>query len=530
MKKTLVRILIFGLLALSIALAINQRPQIFYPMLEAEITDTAHSPSGPLVLDFLFDSQPNIKGCEALTGNIARAVLKKCPQCRIRNIQCENALSDDQQTLFTDAPLNIASGRMANGIILFHATNPEHALSACLAAETQTAAGSNPVKCFAANTPRTKPAKPSALTPQSSALFLIAFAAAWFVGWLIVKYEHLHAHFSHDHAGTGPQKYHTQPTPRIGGLMVMAGLLMSFGIAPFADAAPIEREFGLLLLAAIPAFMGGLVEDVTKKIGVLERLMLTMLSGAIAAWLLGAVLNRLHIPGIDQALLWLPFALVFTSFAVGGIANAINIIDGYHGLAGGFAVIVLAAFAYVAALVGDNFVFTVALAMAGALLGFLIWNWPGGKIFLGDGGSYLLGFLLAELSVMLVTRNPEVSPWFPLLLLIYPVFETFFSIYRRKLKHGTSPGQPDNMHLHQLIHDYIVLHDERICADSTNSCVAKYLWMPAVATAVLACAFWQSTPALAGFAIAYCILYVVGYRRIARLKAVTAEFQEHKAA
>ena len=221
---------------------------------------------------------------------------------------------------------------------------------------------------------------------------------------------------------------------------------------------------------------------------------------------------------------------MLTSFAVGGIANSINIIDGYHGLAGGFAVIVLAALAYVAALVGDNFVFTVALAMAGALLGFLIWNWPGGKIFLGDGGSYLLGFLLAELSVMLVTRNPEVSPWFPLLLLIYPVFETFFSIYRRKLKHGISPGQPDNMHLHQLIHDYIVLHDERICADSTNSCVAKYLWMPAVATAVLACAFWQSTPALAGFAIAYCILYVVGYRRIARLKAVTAEFQEHKAA
>ena len=530
MKKTLARILIFGLLALSIVLAITQRPQGFYPMLEIEITDTVLSPPGSSALSLLFDSQPDIRGCEAITGNIARAVLKKCPQCRIKNIQCENALSDDQQTLFTDTPLNIASGRMANGVILFHAANPEHALSACLAAETHTAADSNPVKCFAANTPRMKPAAHSILSPWASVLLLSAFAAAWFVGWLIVKYEHLHAHFSHDHAGTGPQKYHTEPTPRIGGLMVMAGLLMSLGIASFADAAPAGREFGLLLLAAIPAFLGGLVEDVTKKIGVLERLLLTIFSGAIAAWLLGAVLNRLDIPGIDQALLWLPFAVVFTSFAVGGIANSINIIDGYHGLAGGFAVIALAAFAYVAALVGDNLIFTAALALAGALLGFLIWNWPGGKIFLGDGGSYLIGFLLAELSVMLVTRNPEVSPWFPLLLLIYPVFETFFSIYRRRLKHGISPGQPDNMHLHQLIHDYIVLHDERICADSTNSCVAKYLWIPAVATAVLACAFWQSTPALAGFAIAYCIFYVVGYRRIARLKAVAARFQEHKAA
>ena len=530
MKKTLVRILIFGLLALSIALAIAQRPRDFYPMLEVEITDPALSPSGSSALSFLFDSQPDIRGCEALTGNIARAVLKKCPQCRIKNIQCENMLRDDQQILFTDTPLNIASGRMANGVILFHAANPEHAMSACLAAETQTAAASNPVKCFAANTPRMKPAAHSILSPWDLALLLSAFSAAWFVGWLIVKYEHLHAHFSHDHAGTGPQKYHTESTPRIGGLMVMAGLLMAIGIASFVDAAPVEREFGLLLLAAIPAFLGGLVEDVTKKIGVLERLMLTMLSGAIAAWLLGAVLNRLHIPGIDQALLWLPFALVFTSFAVGGIANSINIIDGYHGLAGGFAVIVLAAFAYVAALVGDNLVFTVALSLAGALLGFLIWNWPGGKIFLGDGGSYLLGFLLAELSVMLVTRNPEVSPWFPLLLLIYPVFETFFSIYRRKLKHGLSPGQPDNLHLHQLIHDNVVRRGKRTRINDTNNCVAKYLWIPAVATAVLACAFWQSTPALVGFASAYCIFYVVSYRRIAQLRAVTAEFKEHRAA
>ena len=165
MKKTLVRILIFGLLALSIVLAITQRPQGFYPMLEIEITDTAISPPGSSALSLLFDSQPDIRGCEAITGNIARAVLKKCPQCRIKNIQCENALSDDQQTLFTDTPLNIASGRMANGVILFHAANPEHALSICLAAETHTAADSNPVKCFAANTPRMKPAAHSILSP-----------------------------------------------------------------------------------------------------------------------------------------------------------------------------------------------------------------------------------------------------------------------------------------------------------------------------------------------------------------------------
>lgn len=515
MKRTLVRILIFGLLALSIALAITQRPQDFYPMLEVEITDPALSPSGSSALSFLFDSQPDIRGCEALTGNIARAVLKKCPQCRIKNIQCENALNDDQQTLFTDTPLNIASGRMANGVILFHAANPEHALSTCLAAETQTAAGNNPVKCFAANTPRMKPAARSILSPWDLALLLSAFSAAWFVGWLIVKYEHLHAHFSYDHAGTGPQKYHAQPTPRIGGLMVMAGLLMSLGIASFADAAPAEREFGLLLLAAIPAFLGGLVEDVTKKVGVLERLMLTMLSGAASAWLFGAVLSRLDIPGVDQALLlWLPFAVVFTSFAVGGVANTINIIDGFNGLASGFAVIVLVAMAYVANVVGDRLIFSTSLAMAGALLGFMVWNWPGGRIFLGDGGAYLVGFMLAELSVLIVIRNPDVSPWFPLLLLIYPIFETFYSIFRRKLQNKLSPGQPDNRHLHQLVHDYLIQYQASSKHSSRNSRVAKYFWVPAAVLAILGVLFWNSTPALIVCAVGFCILYVVSYRRI----------------
>src|SRR4029077_20088982 len=100
----------------------------------------------------------------------------------------------------------------------------------------------------------------------------------------------------------------------------------------------------------------------------------------------------------------------------------------------------------------DGFLFTSALAMAGALLGFLFWNYPKGKIFLGDGGAYLLGFWLGELSVLLVMRHSEGSPWFPMLLLVYPIFETIFSMYRRKVVHGMSPGTPDNLHMHQVIY------------------------------------------------------------------------------
>ena len=85
-------------------------------------------------------------------------------------------------------------------------------------------------------------------------------------------------------------------------------------------------------------------------------------------------------------------------------------------------------------------------------LGFLLWNWPRGLIFLGDGGAYFIGYLVAVLSFLLVARHRGVvTPWYPFLLFIYPVFETLFSIWRRKVVRGASPGLPDGLHLHQLV-------------------------------------------------------------------------------
>ena len=299
----------------------------------------------------------------------------------------------------------------------------------------------------------------------------------------------------------------------------MAGLLAAGGFMLLSEKIDIDRNYGLLLIAGIPAFLGGFIEDLTKKVGVTERLLLTMLSGAIAAWLLDAVLPRLDIPGVDNAMLWPPFAVAITIFAVGGVANAVNIIDGYNGLASGFAIIAFTTLSYVAYLVGDNFVFFTAVSMASALLGFFFWNWPGGKIFLGDGGAYLTGFLLAELSVFLVARNPTVSPWFPLAILIYPIFETLYTIYRRKLMNGLSPGQPDNKHLHQLIHDNLVTHasisETPFCNLQTNNQVANFLLAPVLVMAVVCALFWKSTGLTLTASVAYCVFYILNYRRIA---------------
>ncbi|MFN7130403.1 MAG: glycosyltransferase family 4 protein, partial [Brevundimonas sp.] len=116
------------------------------------------------------------------------------------------------------------------------------------------------------------------------------------------------------------------------------------------------------------------------------------------------------------------------------MANAVNIIDGFNGLAAATSMLMFAAFGYVAWALRDPFIVQVCLAMIGALAGFFVWNYPRGRIFLGDGGAYLVGFVLAEVAVLLVVRHPQVSPWFCFLVCAYPVTETLFSIYRRRLR------------------------------------------------------------------------------------------------
>ena len=143
--------------------------------------------------------------------------------------------------------------------------------------------------------------------------------------------------------------------------------------------------------------------------------------------------------------------LFFTTFALVGVSNAINIIDGFNGLASGVCLLILAGIMYVAYDVKDVEIFYCALVLFFGILGFFVCNFPLGKIFLGDGGAYFLGFILGMLLVLLTQRHTEsVSAFFGLSIMIYPVWEVVFSIWRRKRlrRNATSP---DDLHLHTLI-------------------------------------------------------------------------------
>ncbi len=350
----------------------------------------------------------------------------------------------------------------------------------------------------------------------------IAFVLSFVVTLLMVRYGHLHEHITADYELDGVQKFHASPVPRVGGLGLVIGLLGALGFRYFQNRE--VGSFGLLLLmSAIPAFGFGFIEDLTKRVGVKVRLLATAASAGLAGYLLGAWLSSLQILGIDNLMEAYPwFAIAVTCFAVAGVANAFNIIDGYNGLSGMVGVIILGGIVYVGFQLHDFEIMIAALAMMGAVLGFLVFNYPRGLIFLGDGGAYLIGFWVAELSVLLTARHPEVSKWFPLLLCCYPIFETLFTIYRRVVR-KMHPGMPDAAHLHQMIYKRAVrwaIGSDR-AADKLirNSLTAPYLWILTAMTVMPAILFWDNPWMLRGFALLFAVSYIWLYRQLTLFSA-----------
>ena len=207
---------------------------------------------------------------------------------------------------------------------------------------------------------------------------------------------------------------------------------------------------------------------------------------------------------------------------VAGVANSVNIIDGLNGLASMCAVLMLVSIGYVAFQVGDWSVMYMAIIGAGAVLGFFILNYPSGLIFLGDGGAYFIGFYIAELAILLLWRNPQVSPLFPLLACVYPVFETIFSIYRRVVLRDVPASAPDGIHLHSLIYRrfmrWAVGKQAKRSLVRRNSMASPYLWMLCMLAVVPAMLFWDSTPLLAGFVAVFAGTYLTLYRAIVRFR------------
>ncbi|MEF3253978.1 MAG: glycosyltransferase, partial [Deferribacterales bacterium] len=266
-----------------------------------------------------------------------------------------------------------------------------------------------------------------------------------------------------------------------------------------------------LLFSSLPVFIVGFVEDITKKVSPGIRLLSAAISGMIFIYSTGFFLNKLDLYILDNLFTFRFFAIFITIIAIAGVSNSINIIDGFNGLSAIVSIAILFSLGYVAFKVSDLLILNVSFILIGAIGGFFIWNYPFGKIFLGDGGAYFIGFMIATLSIILVERNSQVSPWFPLLSAIYPIFETLFSMYRRKFIHKTKMDRPDAYHLHQLIYKRVVPYVFNIHRNNKlmrNSATSPFLWLICSIGVIPAVLFYNNTIILITFTVIFCLSYI----------------------
>lgn len=357
------------------------------------------------------------------------------------------------------------------------------------------------------------------------------------VGMTLVLTRRRHLAVTGD--GAGPShKIHAVRTCRIGGIAVLSG----FGVALLhwagfsgARAAPDPAFVALLLLALLPVAGSGLAEDLTKRIGPRQRLFWIALGASTMVATGHVTLHSVDVPALDALLAFSPFAAVFTVVACTGATNAFNLVDGLDGLLGGVALITLAAIGCVAARVGDATVLGIAALLAAAIVGWLPFNWPRARLFSGDGGAYAIGFVIAVLLLVLVQRNPQVSPWFGLTAAALPVWETLHSMWRRR-SDGRDAMQADQGHLHQLVRlrvhwslTYRALRSDGVWSPhwtpghgppppvpAPNGACSPLLWALHAAVVVPGVVWFDDTGAsillFAGFATVYVLLH----RRLSR--------------
>jgi UDP-N-acetylmuramyl pentapeptide phosphotransferase/UDP-N-acetylglucosamine-1-phosphate transferase len=347
----------------------------------------------------------------------------------------------------------------------------------------------------------------------------VGFVCSFAVVLLIIRSSSLHGAFSLDGDLLGIQKNHAYAVPRVGGVGIASAAIIVVASERLWSKAPVIESMFLLACAA-PAFISGVIEDLTKRVSPRARMICTLMSALGGALLIHAVVTRVDIPAIDHWLRFLPFAIGFTMLGVAGFSNAINIIDGFNGLAAVVAMCILASIGYVAYQLNDELVLSMALMMLGALGGFLVWNFPTPSVFLGDGGAYLVGFIIAELLIMLTARHPNVSAWYALAVAIYPTFETLFSIYRRRVCAGRAAGEPDGLHLHTLVYRRIVRKGADSCTPKQrmrrNSRTSVYMWALNLLGVVPATFCFDRPAVLAAILLLFSIVYVRLYKSIVR--------------
>lgn len=247
----------------------------------------------------------------------------------------------------------------------------------------------------------------------------------------------------------GARRIHDHPIPRMGGLAIFLGFILATVLFGY-----ITRPVQGILLGAVLIVAVGAIDDVVSLVWWVK--LLAQIAAAIIAVLHGVVIENLMNPIVfdNNVVLHLGFLSVpITVVWIVAITNSVNLIDGLDGLAAGVSTIAGVTMLVIALLVADPTVAVLLAALVGACIGFLPYNLNPAKIFMGDTGALLLGYVLSTASILgLFKFYAVVSFAVPFLVLAVPLFDTVFAFFRRLLT-GKNPMKPDRGHFHHRLLD-----------------------------------------------------------------------------
>jgi len=247
------------------------------------------------------------------------------------------------------------------------------------------------------------------------------------------------------------QRIHLKETPRFGGLIFILSLFL---FVAFSNSNESLQTLKVILLALVPIIIIGLKEDLFHNVSPTVRLLALFSVG----WLFrvqftGPLPNLVDVPLLGKLLALQGGIGLFYILCMTSIANGMNLIDGVHGLSGSVALSILSALLFLSYKTNDIMMLKTITGVILIFLPFMFFNYPFGKIFLGDLGAYSLGLVVSMLTITLFGRHPEISPWAAVLILIYPAIEVSFSLLRRIFA-GSSAFDPDKSHLHLRLFDF----------------------------------------------------------------------------
>lgn len=246
------------------------------------------------------------------------------------------------------------------------------------------------------------------------------------------------------------RKIHKKPIPRLGGIAIFLGTLFSLiTVIIIQGEYPFGNSISAILAGGTIMFLMGIVDD-TYGLNAKFKLFIQICC-ALIAYLLGVQILYANFPFIGHVyfgVLGLPLTIIW----IVGISNAMNFIDGVDGLAGTVGVIGAVTLGTVALFVTpeQSTSTLISFILAGALAGFLVFNYNPAKIFMGDSGSLFMGFLLAALAIVGVMKSIAFTIFLPVFILAVPLFDICFATLRRLMK-GKSPFTPDAEHLHHKL-------------------------------------------------------------------------------